>query len=672
MEKSKRDYDFAGYATKFGVKCSDGVTIGKDAFKAQNGKVVPMVWMHNHNDMSLVIGHAELENREDGVYAYGKLNDSDKGQLAKKLVKNGDITALSIYANKLKRQNSTVIHGEIKEVSLVLAGANPEAYIETIVHSGIEFNEENFEANIYTNEDAEEFVLHGEINETEDENQSNENETQDDTQNESTNDNVVEHADEKTLGDVIDSMNDKQKFAAYVWITAALQQAGVDTEEAGALLDNMLEKVNENQELSQNETIQDIVDTYSEEQRNAVEALIGLVLPDDEDTVQQSENENQNTEDNIQHNEEENVMKNNVFDQANNNENKDVLTHDEFTAIMNDAKRNGSVKDAFIAHGITDVTNLFPESQLIGEKPATINNDVEYVAGVLASVKKSPFARVKTIAVDITGDNARAKGYVKGNQKVEEVISALKRTTDPQTVYKLQKMDRDDVIDITDFDVIAYLKTEMRGKLDEELARAILTGDGRSASSPDKINPLHIRPILGDNATYVTANIAAASTDADPETASAKDAKAFIKKVRRARKNYKGTGKPTLYISNTLLDELLLIEDKNERFIYTSEEELARTLRVAKIVGVEYFDEVSRLSQDEQTEYTLQAIMVNLTDYTLGANKGGQVTMFEDFDINFNKQEYLIETRVSGALTKPFAAVTFELSKAATSETPEE
>ncbi len=662
MEKSKKKYDFAGYATKCGVKCSDGVTIGKDAFKAQNGKVVPIVWMHNHKDMSEVLGHAELENREDGVYSYGTFNDSEKGQLAKKLVKNGDITALSIYANKLKKQNNTVIHGEIKEVSLVLAGANPEAYIETIAHSDVEFNEENFEATIYTNGDAEEFVLHGEIDETEDENQSNENETQDNTQNESTNDNVVEHADEKTLGDVIDSMSDKQKFAAYVWITAALQQAGVDTDEAGALLDNMLEKVNENQELSQNETIQDIVDTYSEEQRNAVEALIGLVLPD-EDTVQQSENENQNTEDNIQHNEEENVMKNNVFDQANNNE-KDVLTHDEFTAIINDAKRNGSVKDAFIAHGITDVTNLFPESQLIGEKPATINNDVEYVAGVLAAVKKSPFARVKTIAMDITGDNARAKGYVKGNQKVEEVISSLKRTTDPQTVYKLQKMDRDDVIDIIDFDVIAYLKAEMRGKLDEELARAILTGDGRSASSPDKINPTHIRPILGDDSTYVTANIAAASTDEDPDKAAAIDAKAFIKKVRRARKDYKGTGKPTLYISNTLLDELLLIEDKNERFIYTSEEDLAKTLRVAKIVGVEYFDEVTRKSQDEQTTYSLQAIMVNLTDYTVGANKGGQVTMFEDFDINFNKQEYLIETRVSGALTKPFSAVTFELSKA--------
>lgn len=647
---SKKEYDFAGYATKAGVRCSDGVTIGKNAFQSQDGTTVPLVWNHNHKDAEDVLGHALLENREDGVYAYCKFNGTPKGLLAKELVNNGDIRSLSIWANKLQKTKDNVVsHGMIRELSLVLAGANPEAFITTIAHGDMEFNADDFEAEIQMHD---EIVLHSEI----DDEVSTETETEAETE---TDDNI-EHADEnnnETIEDVINTLDPKQKLAALIWINTTLDEEGVDvtshSEELSQMYNALIE--DENVEMSEDETIADIVHTFSEKQKNAVELLIGLILEDTnttkDDNVQQSDDlENQNTE-NLSHNEEEISMKKNVFDQNNENLEENVLSHDEFETIMREAKSNGSVRDAFLAHSITDVENLFPEAKLANGQPATIKEEDEWVSTVMNAVHKSPFSRIKTMAIDITGDNARAKGYVKGAQKVEEVISALKRTTTPQTVYKLQKMDRDDVLDITDFDVIAYLKNEMRIMLNKELARAVLTGDGRSASSPDKVNPINIRPILGDNATYVTAKVVVDGADY---------LKNFIVSVRKARKDYKGSGRPTLFIDDTLLDDLLLIEDKNGRFIYETEEQLAKTLRVSKIVPVSYFNTVVRENDEQTKDYTCQAIMVNLADYTMGADKGGAVTMFEDFDINFNKQEYLIETRVSGALTVPFSAVTFE------------
>lgn len=631
----KKEYDFAGYATKAGVRCSDGVTIGKNAFKDQDGTTVPLVWNHNHKDAEDVLGHALLENREDGVYAYCKFNGTPKGLLAKELVHNGDIRSLSIWANKLqKTKDNVVAHGRIRELSLVLAGANPEAFITTIAHGDAEFNENDFEAEIQMHD---EIVIHSEIKEDEE------------IKKKST-----ENVDE-TIEDVLNTLNPKQKLAAYVWINTALDSQGIDVEKSNETLESIYNTLmsDKNIEMSDDENIQDIIDTFDEKQRNAVELIIGLIIDEkkpDED-VQQSDNlKNQNAK-KLSHNEEEISMKKNVFDQNNENLEENILSHDEFETIMREAKTNGSVRDAFLAHSITDVENLFPEATLANGQPATIKEDDEWVSTVMNAVHKSPFSRIKTMAIDITSSNARAKGYVKGAQKVEEVISALKRTTTPQTVYKLQKMDRDDVLDITDFDVIAYLKNEMRIMLNKELARAVLTGDGRSASSPDKVNPINIRPILGDNTTYVTAKVVADGADY---------LKNFIVAVRKARKDYKGSGRPTLFVADTLLDDLLLIEDKNGRFIYETEEQLAKTLRVSKIVPVAYFDTVVRENDEQTKNYTCQAIMVNLADYTMGADKGGAVTMFEDFDINFNKQEYLIETRVSGALTVPFSAVTFE------------
>ena len=671
---AKKDYDFSGWATKFGIKCSDGVTIAKGAFAEDNGKTVSMVYMHNHKDLDNVIGHAVLETRDEGVYAYCKMNNSERGQLAKELVKNGDLTSMSIFATQLKKASGNVVtHGSIKELSLVLAGANPGACIvEPIVHADAAFSEDNFEATIYNDED--DFVMHSEEG-AEDNQDSSSEEVAEDNQDvtSSEGDENLEHADEKdeTLGDIVNSMTDKQKLAAVAWITAALEQSGVElSDDASDVLTNMLENLPEDIEIDETETIKDIVDTMSDKQKEAVELIIGLSVPEEADNkedVQHSE-ELENTE-NLQHNEEENSMKNNVFDNQNQGSNEGyTLSHSDIAGIIATAKSNGSLKEAAknfadsLSHAeagtITDVNKLFPEATLIGEKPAVIIEDTSWVSSVINGVKKSPFAKVKTIAVDVTSENARAKGYVKGNQKTEDVMLALKRSHDPQTVYVKTKMDRDDILDITDFDIVAFKKSEMRIKLDEEIGRAILTGDGRSVDSPDKIFPAHIQPILGDSATYVTANVAALITDEDADVQAQKNAKAFIKKVRRSRRDYKGSGKPVMYIDSVLLDELLLIEDKNERFIYETEESLARVLRVSKIIPVEYFGTVTRTA-DNKT-FTLQAIMVNLTDYTIGANKGGNVSLFEDFDINFNQQLYLIETRCSGALTKPFSAITYE------------
>ena len=569
-------YDFSGWATKNNIRCSDGRTIKPDAFAEQDGSTVPLVWNHNHVDADNVLGHAILENREQGVYAYCYLNNTEQGNNARELVSHGDICALSIFANQLKQNGGNVIHGAIREVSLVLAGANPGAKIENVMSHGENCDEE---AIIYNNNDALD----------------------------------LQHSEE----------------------------------------DKKMEEKKEEPKTEEEKTVKDIIDSMTEEQKNVMYALIGEAI---EQTKAEKAKES---------NEEEKIMKHNAFEKENENE-QETLSHSELNALIKEAKDNGkSLKNTFLAHGvdnteylehsITNVGNLFPEAQLVDKVPALVSRDMDWVSNVMGAVKHTPFSRVKSTYANITGDEARAKGYVKGNQKVEEVITALKRTTDPQTVYKLQKMDRDDVIDITDFDVVAWIKGEMRIMLNEELARAILIGDGRESSSNDKINPLHIRPVLGDDTTY-TIKRSLVRAENETDEAFAKD---FIHDVIRSRKDYKGSGNPTLYTTEDMLTSMLLIEDTTGRIIYDTMDKLKTALRVKDIVTVPVMEGVSR-KDGENTTYNLMGILVNLNDYNVGADKGGSVNMFDDFDINYNKYEYLIETRCSGALVKPYSAISFE------------
>lgn len=564
-----KKFDFGGWATKNNLKCSDGRVIIKDAFKHNDGQTVPLVWNHQHSDPLNVLGHAVLENRNEGVYAYCTFNSTEAGQNAKQLVEHGDVSALSIYANKLQQQGSNVLHGEIREVSLVLAGANPGAFIDSIIRHGEESDEE---AVVYTGENLE--LAHAEDDE------------------ESEKQEKLEHAEE----------NNKEK------------------------------------------TVQDVFDTLNEEQKNVVYALIGQAL----------ESKNQNEEKEKDKNKgEDSTMKHNVFDKE--TENKDnVISHSEMQAIIADAKRYGSMKDSALAHGIENVDFLFPDARTTNNVPDFIQRDMGWVQKVMGGTHHTPFSRIKSMHADITEDEARARGYIKGKLKKEEVFSLLKRTTDPTTVYKKQKMDRDDVIDITDFDVIAWLKAEMRMMLDEEIARAILVGDGRLASSDDKISEDKIRPIWKDSDLYTVK----AMIEAEP-TANADDkAKAFIRAAIKSRKNYKGSGNPKLFTTEDVVTDCLLLEDKNGRRIYESVAALATALRVSEIVTVPVMEGLTRNGQSKKVE--LMGIIVNLNDYNVGADKGGAVNMFDDFDIDYNQQKYLIETRCSGALTKPFSAVAIE------------
>lgn len=567
-------YDFSGWATRNDIRCSDGRTIRKGAFAEQDGTTVPLVWNHNHVDADNVLGHAILENRDQGVYAYCFFNDTKQGNNAKELVTHGDICSLSIFANQLKQNGGDVIHGAIREVSLVLAGANPGAKIENIMAHGDNSEEE---AIIYNDSD--------EIN--------------------------LAHSEEK------EKMEEENK----------------------------------------EKTVKDVIDSMTEEQRNVMYALIGEAIESTKGEL-----------DDDQSNEEENKMKHNAFENEDQTkkEETETLSHSEFMEIVSEAKRKGSMKDAFLehniteipylAHSITNVGNLFPESKAVSRVPEVVDRDQTWVGNVMASVKHTPFSRVKSFYANITADEARAKGYIKGAKKVEEVITALKRTTDPQTVYKLQKMDRDDIIDITDFDVVAWLKGEMRGKLDEEIARAILIGDGRSSSSADKVDPLKIRPVYQDDTTYTIKRILTRAAGADDSAF----AKAFIKDVVKSRKEYKGSGNPTLYTTEDMLTSMLLIEDTTGRVIYDTIEKLKTALRVRDIVTVPVMENVGREDTPGQKKWNLLGILVNLNDYNVGADKGGSVNMFDDFDINYNKYEYLIETRCSGALVKPYSAITFE------------
>lgn len=581
-------FDFSGWATKANLKCSDGRTIMKDAFKHNDGQTVPLVWNHQHNDPNEVLGHALLENRDEGVYAYCTFNDTESGKTAKLLVQHGDVNALSIYANQLKQKMSNVLHGNIREVSLVLAGANPGASIDSIIMHGEESDEE---AIIYTGEEI--TLAHSSDNSTDA--KSSEGTKKEDNK---MADDIKKTDGEETVADVFNTLSEKQKTVVYAMIGQALEDAGVTDD-------------------------------------------------DDEDY-----------EDEMGHSEGDDYMKRNVFD--NDEQQDDVLSHAAMETIIGDAKRFGSLKESFLAHadeyGIEQIDYLFPEAKTLNNPPEFIKRDTGWVSTVMGAVHHTPFSRIKSVFANITEDEARAKGYIKGNLKKEEVFSLLKRTTTPTTIYKKQKLDRDDVIDITDFNVVAWLKSEMRIMLDEEIARAILIGDGRLSSSDDKINESNIRPVVSDAELYTIrqkVSVAANATDDDK-------AKAMIKSAVKARKNYKGSGNPTFFTTEDWLTNALLLEDTQGHRLYKNDSEVAAAMRVSKIVTVPVMEGVKGPEGGD-----LIGIIVNLADYNVGADKGGAVNMFDDFDIDYNQQKYLIETRCSGALIKPYSAIELELDVAA-------
>ena len=569
---SPKNYDFSGWATCPNLKCSDGRTIMNDAFKHHDGDIVPLVWNHQHNDPNNILGKALLHSRDGGLYAYCQFNDTEQGMNAKMLVEHGDISALSIYANDLKHNASRgVTHGNVREVSLVLAGANPGAFIDSIMKHGEESDDE---AIIYTDEPIE-----------------------------------IYHADE---------------------------EKGKSKEET---------EVAEEKKTENSKTVAEIIESMNEEQKTVMYGMIGEALKHVDEKEEDGGDENTD--------EEENEVKHNVFD---NEDQKDVLSHSDMQAIFADAKRHGSLKESVLAHGIEDIETLFPEPKSTNNPPEWINREMGWVKNVMGAVHHTPFSRIKSMFADLTEDDARAKGYIKGNFKKEQVFSLMKRTTTPTTIYKKQKLDRDDVIDITDFDVVAWLKSEMRMMLEEELARAILVGDGRLSSSDDKINELNIRPIWTDDDFYTIKKKISVSANATED----QKAKAFIRACVKSRKEYKGSGNPTLYTTEDVLTDLLLLEDSTGRVIYETEDKLRSALRVSAIVTVPVMEGLKR-TDEESNELNLMGIIVNLNDYNVGADKGGAVNMFDDFDIDYNAQKYLIETRCSGALIKPFSAIALEM-----------
>lgn len=591
-------FDFGGWATKNDLKCSDGRTIRRDAFKGNDGQTVPLVWQHQHNSPDNVLGHALLENRNEGVYAYCKFNDTEAAKTAKELVQHKDVTMLSIYANQLKQNGGDVLHGVIREVSLVLAGANKGAFIDNpILAHGDEYTRDEEEATIYTGEEFE--LYHADSPDSKPEDKKEEADMADEKKPES----------EKTVKDVFDSFTEEQKNVVYFMIGQALEDAGVSDEDEG------------------------------EEAEHS--------------DIKEGEDE----------------MKYNVFEGETPRSN--ALSHDDMKTIFADAKRLGSLKDAVLAHmedgvlahaedpdhgvvmpgqndattyGLYPVDYLFPDYKSMNTPPEFIKREMGWVTRVMNGAHHTPFSRIKSVFANITEDEARALGYIKGNQKKNEVFSLLKRTTDPQTVYKKQKMDRDDIIDITDFDVVAWLKSEMRMMLDEELARAILIGDGRLASDDDHISEDHIRSIVND-ADLFSIKKGVNMSGNDPY-------KELIKDAIRARKDYKGSGTPTFFTTEDVLTEMLLLEDGIGHPLYADEAALARKLRVSTIVTVPVMEGAKTSAGKD-----LLGVIVNMNDYNIGADKGGAVNMFDDFDINYNQFLYLIETRISGALTKPYSAI---------------
>lgn len=586
--------DFSGWATRNDLKCSDGRVIRRDAFKHDDGIKVPLVWNHQHNDPRNVLGHAWLENRPEGVYTYGFFNDSESGEIGKILVKHGDICALSIYANQLQQRGCDVLHGEIREVSLVHAGANPGAFIDSMLKHGEDSDDE---AIIYTGMPL--YLSHSDADKQEDK------------------------ADNGEKKETSEKKDDPEK------------------------------KTDSDEE----KTVADVINSMTEEQKNVMYAMIGQAMDDQGESDPESEDNNDDDSKGGT-----NTMKHNVFDKDD-RQKENVLIHsdgsevssEEISTIFGDIKRYGSLKDSVLAHGIDNVDYLFPDAQTLANTPEFIQRDTGWVKKVMSGVHHTPFSRIKSIFADITEDDARAKGYFKGKLKKEEVFGLLKRTTTPTTVYKKQKMDRDDVVDITDFDVVAWLKSEMRMMLDEELARAYLIGDGRLASSDDKINEQNIRPIFKDEELYTiqaTVSVQSSATEDDK-------AREFIRTAIKARKNYKGSGQPTLYTTEDILTDCLLLTDTTGRDLYTDVAQLAKKLRVKEIVTVPVMEGVNGKNGG-----ALMGIIVNLADYNVGADRGGAVNMFDDFDIDYNQQKYLIETRCSGALIKPYSAIALELSTA--------
>ena len=596
-------YDFSGYATRNDLKCSDGRTIRTGAFKDCDGKVVPLVWQHQHDSPMNVLGHALLKNKEDGTYAYCSFNSTEPAKQARDLVLHGDVDQLSIYANKLVQKNGDVLHGEIKEVSLVIAGANPGAMIDNIAMAHGEDGESD-EAIIYNNDYIDN--LGGEFEEEKEES--------------------IEHADVK-------EQEEKE------------MPEGSESER----------------------TVQDVIDTMNEEQKKVLMFLIGKAAEEGE-AESDEEMATEEAEDNVRHSDEEKGeedMKHNVFDGSDEykgSEEQTELTHSQIETIISDGKKFGSLRDSFLAHaddyGIKDIDWLFPEAKTFQDKPEFISRKMEWVSTVMSGVHKSPFSRIKSMFADITEDEARAKGYIKGNLKKEEVFSLLKRTTTPTTIYKKQKLDRDDIIDITDFDVVAWIKAEMRVMLDEEIARAILVGDGRLASDDDKINEDNIRPIWKEADLFCIKKEVTIGSDDDAT------AKNFIRTAIKSRKDYRGSGNPVLFTTEDFLTDMLLLEDSIGHKLYKTEAELATALRVSKVVTVPVMENLTRSVTKSGQAYTntLMGIIVNLNDYNVGADKGGAISMFDDFDIDYNQQKYLIETRCSGALTKPFSAIVLEKS----------
>ena len=575
-------FDFSGYATRNDLVCGDGRIIRKNAFVDNDGKEVPLVWNHKHSDLREVLGHALLENRDDGVYAYCSFNDTENGRLAKQLVQHGDIRSLSIYANQLKQLGNDVVHGMIRELSLVLAGANSGAFIDQVMaHS----------------DDGEDGMIIGY-----DENI------------------VLYHSDEKKKPEEGDPKEGEKK-----------------PEEGDP---------KEGEKKDGEKTIEDVINGLSEEEQNAVYALLGMVMEEKETKKENGGNE----------------MKHNVFDHETETS-ENTLSHSAVGQIIGDGKRYGSMKESFLAHaeeyGIDNIEYLLPDVKSLNTPPEFISRNMGWVQKVMNSTHHTPFSRIKSVFADITEDDARARGYIKGKLKKEEVFSLLKRTTTPTTIYKKQKMDRDDINDITDFDVVSWLKSEMRMMLDEEIARAILIGDGRLASSEDKINEDNIRPILNDADLFtIRWSVAAGSTSDDK-------AKNFIKAAIKSRKNYKGSGTPTLFTTEDMLTDMLLLEDTIGHKLYKTTEELATALRVGEIVTVPVMEGLK-----DKNSKDVYGIIVNLSDYNVGADKGGAINMFDDFDIDYNQQKYLIETRCSGALIKPFSAIVLRSGSETTSEEP--
>ena len=659
----KKHYDFSGWATKNDIKCSDGRTIRHGAFSADNGKRVPLVWMHNHNDVQQVLGHADLEERDNGMYAYCSFNSTEHGQQAKECVKHGDVVALSIFANELKQHGGDVLHGAIKEVSLVLAGANKGAIIDSVLAHG-EIVDDCAEIRFVGYGDI---LVHkmGEDDEEDDEEEKDVEEEDEEEQDEEEQDDEEEdekkplkHADDEgddgeTVADVMATLNEKQKKAVAIIIHQMM--SGKKDDKAISHAD--AQNADDSEKTEDGETVEDVYNTLNEKQKKVVAFLVGQAAKKNEDSKGGSE------------------MKHNVFEGT---AVQSTLTHDQFNEINKVAKQMGSMRAAFeqaedegyiqhddnppvpgVDYGITNIDYLFPDAKTINATPEFIKRDMDWVNKIMGATHHTPFSRVKSIFANITEDEARARGYIKGKLKKEEVFSLLKRTTEPQTVYKKQKLDKDDIDDITDISVVAWLKQEMQMMLREEIARAILIGDGRLASSDDKIRETNIRPVYNDADLYtvkVPVNVAANATEDDI-------ARALIRAMIKSRKLYKGSGNPTFFTTDDYLTDALLLENGINERLYKSEAEVATAMRVKEIVPVEVMEgqTIAITESGTTTNYPLIGVMINFSDYNIGTNGGAKTDFFDDFDIDYNQYKYLYETRMSGALIKPFSAVSFYL-----------